>query len=70
MTGKPTPLLEELVEAAPPGGLVMDPFMGSGTTGVAAVRKGRRFVGIELDPHYFEIAKERINKALGENETD
>ena len=46
-----------------PGNLVVDPFMGSGTTGVAAVKEGRRFVGIELDPEYFEIAKKRIMDA-------
>ncbi len=64
MTGKPTPLLERLVESAPPDGLVLDPFMGSGTTGVAAVRKGRRFVGIELDAHYFDVAVGRIEEEL------
>ncbi len=66
MTGKPTPLMERLVGVAPEGGLILDPFMGSGTTGVAAVRQGRRFIGIELDPHYFEVAKGRIKEALDE----
>ncbi len=42
---------------------IMDPFMGSGTTGVACVKLGRRFVGVELDPGYFDIACERIRKA-------
>ena len=45
------------------GDLVLDPFMGSGTTGVACVNTGRRFIGIELDQGYFEIAKTRIMKA-------
>ena len=40
--------------------LVCDPFMGSGTTGLAAVQLGRRFIGIEIDPHYFAIAHKRI----------
>ena len=42
------------------GDVVLDPFMGSGTTGVAAVRNNRDFIGIELDPDYFKIAEERI----------
>lgn len=49
----------------PVGGTVLDPFMGSGTTGVAAVNHGRRFIGIELNPEYFEIAKRRIMEAMG-----
>lgn len=46
------------------GETVLDPFMGSGTTGVACVMLGRRFVGIELEPTYFEIACRRIEEAL------
>ena len=65
MTGKPTRLLEQLVRVAPKGGTILDPFMGSGTTGVAAVRQGRKFIGIELDPHYFQVAVERIEVATG-----
>ena len=50
-----------LVErAAGLGGTVIDPFMGSGTTGVACVRTGRRFVGVEIDPGYYTIARKRI----------
>lgn len=45
-------------------GTILDPFMGSGTTGVAAVQLGRRFVGIELEPRYFEIAVRRISDAI------
>jgi len=44
------------------GKVIFDPFMGSGTTGVAAVRSGRRFIGIEIDPEYFDISVERIRK--------
>lgn len=47
-----------------PIGLVLDPFMGSGTTGVAAVKMGRPFTGIELEPKYFDIACRRISNAL------
>src|SRR5574341_225784 len=44
------------------GDLIFDPFMGSGTTGVACVQTGRRFVGIEIDPNYFAIAEKRIKE--------
>jgi DNA modification methylase len=46
-----------------PGDVICDPFMGSGSTGVACMRLGRRFVGIELDPRYFDIACKRIEEA-------
>ncbi|MET0557611.1 MAG: site-specific DNA-methyltransferase [Solirubrobacterales bacterium] len=60
-TVKPLALMQWLVRLlCPPGGLVLDPTMGSGTTGAAAVLEGRRFVGIELDPAYLEIARARI----------
>lgn len=48
------------------GGTILDPFMGSGTTGVACVKTGRRFIGIELDRGYFDIAVKRIENALVE----
>lgn len=48
------------------GSTILDPFMGSGTTGVACVRTGRKFIGIELDPGYFEIAKQRIQRELAD----
>ena len=44
--------------------LILDPFMGSGTTGVAAVKLGRKFIGIEIEPKYFDIACRRISEAL------
>ena len=47
-----------------PGETILDPFMGSGTTGVAAVKLGRKFIGIEIEPKYFDIACKRISDAL------
>lgn len=43
------------------GDVVLDPFMGSGTTGVAAIEAGRKFIGIEISPSYFSIALKRIS---------
>lgn len=48
---------------SPDGGTVMDMFMGSGSTGVACINTGRKFIGMELDPGYFEVAKRRIEEA-------
>lgn len=66
MTGKPTALMRELVRPVPPGGVVLDPFCGSGTTGVAAVLSGRRFVGIEREAAYVAISRTRLIAAEGE----
>jgi site-specific DNA-methyltransferase (adenine-specific) len=64
-TEKPVSLMMEIVNKfTNPGELILDPFMGSGTTGVAAVRLGRRFIGIEKDARFFEIASARISDAL------
>lgn len=61
-TVKPTDLMKYLVRLiTPAGGIVMDPFMGSGTTGVAAKSEGFSFLGIEREPDYLEIAKARIH---------
>jgi DNA modification methylase len=49
-----------------PGDTILDTFMGSGTTGVAAVKLGRKFIGIEIDPGYFEIACKRIRDAYAQ----
>jgi DNA modification methylase len=60
-TVKPTDLMAYLVRlVTPPGGLVLDPFMGSGSTGKACMREGFRFIGIDMTPEYVEIAKARI----------
>lgn len=64
-TQKPTELMEALVKVvAPPGGRVLDPFMGSGSTGVAAVAAGRAFVGIERDAEHFDTACRRISDEM------
>jgi len=60
-TVKPVKLMEYLCRLiTPPGGIVLDPFMGSGTTGIAAKNLGLDFIGIELNAEYFEIASKRV----------
>ena len=59
---KPIDLLRHIVEKAP-GETILDPFMGSGTTGVACARLGRKFIGIEIELKYFDIACRRIEQA-------
>lgn len=62
---KPVALMEQLITlVTPPGGLVLDPFAGSGTTLVAAARLGIRCAGIELNPEYGEIIEARVAHAL------
>lgn len=56
----PDEVSRRIVAATAPGDLVLDPFCGSGTTGVAAVRAGCRFVGLEMDPAYVELAARRL----------
>ena len=63
-TEKPIPLMKELLtDFTNQNDLICDPFMGSGTTGVACAQMGRRFIGIELNETYFEIACQRIEEA-------
>lgn len=62
-TQKPIALMEWCLGFLPHAGTVCDPFMGSGTTGVACIKRGRRFIGIEKDPDYFETARRRISAA-------
>lgn len=64
MTGKPTELMRDLIRIPPPDAEALDAFMGSGTTGVAAVMEGRRFVGIESNAAQFTAAVERIRRAV------
>ena len=64
-TQKPLALMKWCIDqvGVPVGGTILDPFMGSGTTGVAAVQMGRRFIGIEREPEYFDIACARLEAA-------
>ena len=62
-TQKPEVLMSYFIQVlSNPDDIVLDPFMGSGTTGVAAKRLGRKFIGIEIDKEYFKIAEARINE--------
>ena len=66
-TEKPLSLMcELLIDFTKPGDLVFDPFMGSGTTGLACVKLGRRFIGCEIDPAYYQVAHERLTSALSQ----
>ena len=60
VTGKPTALMLDVARICEPGGTILDPFAGSGTTGVAAVELGYRFLGCEIQPEYASIARERM----------
>jgi DNA modification methylase len=64
----PLKVMENVVGILPDDCTIIDPFMGSGTTGVASVKTGRKFIGIELDEGYFEIAKKRIEEAEHERQ--
>lgn len=55
---------DHILSWCPPEGIVLDPFMGSGTTGVACMNTGRRFIGIEKEPKYYDIALDRIYDAI------
>jgi site-specific DNA-methyltransferase (adenine-specific) len=63
VTGKPSVVMQQLVRICPTSGIVLDPFAGSGTTGVAALREGRRFVGDEISEEYVAIARQRLEAA-------
>jgi len=60
LTSKPEPLMRDLLEVTKPGGVVLDPFMGGGSTGKACLQTGRGFIGVELSPAYFEIATQQL----------
>ena len=62
-TQKPIALMRWCVDRLPDAHTILDPFMGSGTTGVACVKLGRKFIGIEIEPKYFDIACKRIEDA-------
>jgi DNA modification methylase len=67
-TQKPLPLMKWCIEQAGNPQTILDPFMGSGTTGVAAIQLGRKFIGIEREPKYFDIACERISRAVSQGQ--
>lgn len=69
-TQKPIGLMAWCIERAkvPMGATILDPFMGSGTTGVAAIQMGRKFIGIEREQRYFDIACERIKRAQAQGQ--
>ena len=70
-TQKPIELIEKFIlHSTTEGDTVLDTFMGSGTTGVACINTGRRFIGMELDDKYFDITKNRTETALKEKQSD
>ncbi len=66
-TQKPIELMEHLILIhTKPNDLILDPFLGSGTTAIAAIRTGRRFIGIEISPEYCKIAQKRVDAELAQ----
>lgn len=68
ITQKPVEVMQQLVQVCPPGGTVLDPFTGSGSTGIAALKEGRNFVGVELSDHYAGIAERRLRNVLTQDD--
>jgi len=67
-TEKPVRLAERILALiSDPGDTILDPFMGSGSFGVASIRTGRKYIGVEINPEYFDIACKRIEQAASEN---
>ena len=67
-TQKPLSIMEYLIKTyTNPGDVILDPFMGSGTTGVAALNLGPNFIGFEREPEYFDIAQKRLSTMHREN---
>ena len=62
LTGKPVALMRDLLAITQPGGVVLDPFMGGGSVGVACAESGRGYVGIELSADYYAISRDRITQ--------
>ena len=60
----PIKVMENIIGILPENYIILDPFMGSGTTGVACVKNNRKFIGMELDEKYFDIAENRIREAI------
>ncbi|MGH4028707.1 DNA-methyltransferase [Actinomycetota bacterium Odt1-20B] len=68
ITQKPVEVMRKLVQVCPEDGTVLDPFTGSGTTGVAALQEGRNFIGVELSDHYADIAEQRLRGSLTQDD--
>lgn len=64
----PLEVMKNIIGILPPDTIIVDPFMGSGTTGVACAELGRKFIGIEMDADYFHVAEQRIAEALNNKE--
>lgn len=62
-TEKPLALMREIVHICEKGGTVLDPFMGSGSTVAAAALEGYGYIGIEKDPHFYEVSQKRVYEA-------
>ncbi len=63
-TNKPVELIENILKhSSNEGGIILDPFLGSGTTAIAAINTGRFFIGIEKEPKYVDIARKRLEDA-------
>jgi site-specific DNA-methyltransferase (adenine-specific)/modification methylase len=67
-TQKPLEVMKWVIELCPKADTILDPFMGSGTTGVAAIQLGRKFIGIEREPKYFGIAVKRLEQAVAQGQ--
>lgn len=65
-TQKPLEVMKWIIELCPKSDTILDPFMGSGTTGVAAIQMGRKFIGIKREQKYFDIACKRIEQAVSQ----
>jgi site-specific DNA-methyltransferase (adenine-specific)/modification methylase len=65
-TQKPLEVMKWVIELCPKSDTILDPFMGSGTTGVAAIQLGKKFIGIEREKQYFDIACKRIEQAVSQ----
>jgi len=65
-TQKPLEVMKWVIELCPKSDTILDPFMGSGTTGVGAIQMGKKFIGIEREKQYFDIACKRIEQAVSQ----
>ncbi len=63
LTGKPVELMRKLARMVPEGGVILDPFAGSSSTGIGALLEGRRFLGIEREAHYIDVSRPRLERA-------